>query len=94
MVTAGDEQRGARRERSEDRYRSCTRRQSRVPPRTPSVQKCTKGPKEWQSERKGDVYCLKPPESLGMESEWSRNPMTRLGIEPRTYGLKVRCSTN
>jgi hypothetical protein len=23
-----------------------------------------------------------------------RNPMTRLGIEPRTYGLKVRCSTN
>jgi hypothetical protein len=22
------------------------------------------------------------------------NPMTRLGIEPRTYGLKVRCSTN
>ena len=24
----------------------------------------------------------------------SCNSMTRLGIEPRTYGLKVRCSTN
>jgi len=28
-------------------------------------------------------------EGPGMKSEWSCNVMTRLGIEPRTYGLKV-----